>query len=236
MVVTLFDVSGTIWNDTEQVFRANYEALREKGISTFPNTFPNEEYIGAEITPDNLRENAVGSAPEMLRMCGLNGNDSYLMNLYLRKLNEVSFGVPPKLYNGIVPLLQELSKNNYVSQMGIISSHPQVRLDEDLQRFGLYEMFNSIQGSINDKTRSIKDVVSQSQGKDVLYIGDTISDMKSANLAGTISLGVSYGYQPREKVLEGKPAYLAGSVSELEEILFNNILNSDIPERVAYRT
>lgn len=217
----IFDVSGTIWNDLDQVFEANYLVLKRQGYSVCPNVFENG-YAGKPLSVEALKANAVGSCAEAFRRFGMQGSDEYLTQLYVDALDPASEEYPVDLYDGMLELLINLHQRN--QSMSVVSSHPQHRLDIDFERLGI-KQFKLVKGSSHNKKSDIISHASHfaDQFSDVYYIGDTQSDMMYANEAKVVPIGVSYGYQPRDKVLGAKPLLVLDTVKELRNYIFSQI-------------
>ena len=222
----IFDVSGTIWNDKMQVFEANSIVLHNAGFKNFPKTHPNKEAIGKDVTPESLMTyNAVGSCSEAFGRFKMRGTEEEFEQLYVDALDPASEIYPVKPYEGIVDMLFNLKDKGV--KLSIVSSHPQHRLDLDLTDLGVYDLFDEVKGSTHNKAKDIL-IHARMNGQTIApfyntgYIGDTVSDMKAANKAQVVPIGVSYGYQPKSQVMKGKPQYLFNSVSNLEEFLLEN--------------
>ncbi|MCA9460441.1 MAG: HAD family hydrolase [Nanoarchaeota archaeon] len=215
----IWDVSGTLWSDIEQVIYANLKVLYDNGILTVPRCRKEEE-AGRKLDYSWIKNNLLGSAVEQFRSFGLTGDDHYLEGLYKKALKFTSEEHPVYLFGGISNLLARLSENG-ISQ-GVISSHPLNHLHNDFERLGIFDHFEYIEGSVHDKSDSILKVAwrnSRLEDYGIVYVGDTMSDMVAANKAGVISLGVDWGYQNREKIQGGNPKKLFSSVSELSDYL-----------------
>ncbi|MFW6014563.1 MAG: HAD family hydrolase [Candidatus Nanoarchaeia archaeon] len=203
----LFDVSGTLWDDTKQVFLANYNILTRHGYKNLPET-------DIPITPENLKKYAkFGSCIEAFRYFGIKGTERDLYNCYMESLDEVAHINPPKLYDGIYNLLNSINGN---AKKVIISAHPQHRLEEDLEKLGLYNKFSKIIGNCNYKKDTIKKFVNS---KPTYYIGDSVSDIIAAREAGAIPVAVGYGYENPLVLRQHKPAHILATPYTLEEYL-----------------
>ncbi len=208
----IFDVSGTLWNDMDQVIHANLNVLHRNGFRKAP--------CGSNLTPNWLGSNLKGSCVEMFRHVGMKKeSEEDLAKLYKDELENTCHTHPAILYPGIRKLLLNLREKDV--RMSVVSAHPQNRLEADLQRLGIIGAFDQVKGSCHDKVESIFNMVRDVVGVDGIfgaaYIGDTVSDMRAANAAGVMPIGVSYGYQTHEQVLEGNPCKVLPCVNTLGE-------------------
>ena len=55
--------------------------------------------------------------------------------------------------------------------------------------------------------------------EEVIYIGDSGVDMQTALNAGVESIGVTWGFRPREELLQYSPTHLADTAEEIENII-----------------
>lgn len=217
----IFDVSGTLWNDLDQVFNSNYNILLKNGFETCPGDF-NHGYANEPLCVDALKVNAVGSAPEMFRRFGMCGTDEYLEGLYKKELEIYAKEHPVELYDGVYELLDFLADE--MITLSVVSSHPYDRIYEDFSRLKILGLFDSIIGSSHQKTSDIKKISSISTSKNnVIYVGDTFSDMKVANSAGIIPIGVSYGYQQKNQISKGNPENILPCPYTLKKYLESKI-------------
>lgn len=62
--------------------------------------------------------------------------------------------------------------------------------------------------------------------EDAWYVGDTFTDMRCAANSGIESIGVGWGYQCKDMVMQGKPTLFVESVVQLGDILLLDALNN----------
>lgn len=211
----IFDVSGTVWNDMPQVAHANLQVLQDQGIKNHPET-------GELICERWWYHNAKGSAVEMFRWCGIEGDDDYLNGLYIDALERAVSELPCELYSGMEDLLARLGNKGI--PLSVISSHPEHRLLHDFERLNILGYFERgvIIGNCHNKANDIRKVA-QSYNPPGAYIGDTTNDMSAASEAGVLPIAVSYGYHKEEMLRNTNPAFIARSVAELERYLLERI-------------
>ena len=107
----IFDVSGTLWDDLDQVFYANWGAVEELGFSRFPSEFG--RYANQTLSLEGFKANAKGSCVEMFRSFAKLDDitDEELNTLYKQQLAISCREHPVSLYNGIEKLLQNIPKS-----------------------------------------------------------------------------------------------------------------------------
>lgn len=129
----------------------------------------------------------------------------------MESLDEVAHINPPKLYDGIYNLLNSINGN---AEKVVISAHPQHRLEEDLEKLGLYNEFSQIIGNCNFKEETIKKFV---KVRLVPYIGDSVYDIISATNVGAMPVAV--GYESPLVLRKHRPAHILATPYTLEEYL-----------------
>ncbi|NBI29704.1 HAD family hydrolase [Chengkuizengella marina] len=129
-----------------------------------------------------------------------------------------------ELYDGIVQLLLELTKQN--KQLYVATSKPTFFADKVLQHFDIKKYFQFTSGSNLDGTRSDKAEVIQylieNKGldlNDIVMIGDRKYDLIGAQNNGVASIAVGYGYGSKQELLEKNPTYYVETVKELQDVL-----------------
>lgn len=129
-----------------------------------------------------------------------------------------------ELFPGIEPLLKSLSLD---CSLFIATSK--------LEKFAVFVLNNckvdtyfkgitgaDAKGFEADKTLLVKKVIEKYKIKvngNSVMVGDTFMDIDAAKACGIKSVGVTYGYGSREKIIDSKPDFIAETVGELSEIL-----------------
>ena len=150
-------------------------------------------------------------------------------------------------YDGVSSLLQDIIYSPLYTYPSIVTNKPTRPTVSLLYEFNLHHFFDHIIGidyllsSSNDRTfanksDAIKYLVSITQPScDYLYIGDTISDMESASLAGCDFLAVGYGYTNWEKSISsvGAPIIVEKNIFIVTENGYFVILNAETGEIIS---
>ena len=55
----------------------------------------------------------------------------------------------------------------------------------------------------------------------MIYVGDTVSDIKACNTAGVKIIAACWGYQSRKRLAEYEPDFIAEKPSDVMKILEN---------------
>lgn len=207
--LVVFDWSGVISDDRKPVYAAGMKMLKHfnKPIMSF------EEWLSKTTM----------TAVEFLINNGVDERPDKLFDLYKHFLNET-------IANGTAPIAYPDASNvlNYIKSKGIrtavLSSHPTENLLKEAESYKIIDMFDIILSSSSNKIQGLKDICSQLNIdiKNVLFIGDTIYDIRSAKKAGVISAGICTGYHAKERLENEKPDFLFTSLSDLKSLGFLN--------------
>ncbi|MDQ7094541.1 HAD family hydrolase [Desulfosporosinus sp. PR] len=122
-----------------------------------------------------------------------------------------------QLFKGIPEALEQISHKHdiYVITSNLSSATIQV-----LKQHGI-SSFKGVMGAEKEKSkiRKILAVMSLYPGTPAYYVGDTKGDMIEGKKAGTMTIGVTWGWHTLEKIKEGLPDHLVGTPRELAELL-----------------
>ncbi|MBQ3153028.1 MAG: HAD family hydrolase, partial [Bacteroidaceae bacterium] len=69
--------------------------------------------------------------------------------------------------------------------------------------------------------RDIQHAAGCPDNADAIYIGDSLVDLNTAGNAGVEFVAVTWGFCPREQLVENNPAYIADSAEQLKALLFD---------------
>jgi HAD superfamily hydrolase (TIGR01509 family) len=126
-------------------------------------------------------------------------------------------------YPGLTEALRQLAAMGV--KLGIATSKARARLDLDLARLGLADLFAcTVTGDEVPNGKPAPDpifAVAEGLGVPVengLYVGDGENDVRAAHAAGMRAVGVAFGFHPAECRAEG-PEYFVESYAELVEVV-----------------
>jgi phosphoglycolate phosphatase len=203
--VLLFDWSGTVSDDRQLVYETNQRLLEAYGQ---PRLSLNEWRDGRE---------GWNAGNFLAKELNLPIVDLYQQFGDLLAKTKVELG-EPKPYVGAIEAFKKLSKGRHTE---IISSHPQEHLEREVQAYGISESVQRIRGSISDKVPIIRTATHEAGviSSHVLYIGDTLQDIRAARKAGVRIASVTYGYHTEDLLRAGLPDVIVSSLEELASIL-----------------
>ena len=201
----IFDWSGVISDDRKPVYETTARVLKQFGkpVPLF----------------DDALKNATMTPVQFYRKAGITEDEQQLKSLFKTYFQEaVSQGNAPTVYREAKKILRYL--NDLGKKIFILSSHPEKFIQDEAEQYGISEYISYIQGGSHDKGADLTYIYKKFDyaPKTVLYIGDTIYDIRSAKTAGTLSAGITGGYHAKEQLTKENPDFLFNSLMELADI------------------
>jgi phosphoglycolate phosphatase-like HAD superfamily hydrolase len=117
-------------------------------------------------------------------------------------------------------VLKRLSQDH---TLVILTGNAREAVQKNLRRNGLDDWIEEvidgeIPGSKAEKLLSSMKRL-KSEANQTLMIGDAFSDIVAGKKAGVHTIAVTWGFQPRERLVEGNPDYIVEDPAELLEII-----------------
>lgn len=130
-----------------------------------------------------------------------------------------------KLYEGIRPLFEELSKRGYKVCVATCKKHEEaIKL---LKQYGLYEYITFSSGLVYKEREDKKDVLNYAIKElnisvdDCVMIGDTVYDVEGARIVGMDCIVCLWGFGDYPKLNQDNIVYRAQKPSDILEYLIN---------------
>jgi phosphoglycolate phosphatase len=121
-----------------------------------------------------------------------------------------------KLFDGMAEVIREAAGQH---RLAIVSHNTEIAIDHVLSMNSLRHYFSDILGaeSPGDKTAQITYLLEKYQvdGKQAYMVGDSVSDIISARLAGVNSIAVSWGFQPIVRLKPALPDFIVTTPEQL---------------------
>ena len=161
--------------------------------------------------PSLIASAAIGVLYFIAYLMGFRVSNRYLLVI---KYNE-------KAHQDVLARLKKLHKLGY--KVGIVSSKKNQLLVHGLEAFDLAQYIDVVIGADDVKVhKPAPDALllakQKLNGKNVMYVGDTMADIQAAKNANMKSVGCIYIKHP-EIMLEAKPDYVIENLGELLKIL-----------------
>ena len=206
----IFDLDGTLLDTLEDLVDAANATLAHFG---FPGHSPDayRYFVGdglitliERIVPEKNR-----SQPEI----------AACMDTFLQLYGQ-SWDLKSRPYAGILEMLQQLRQTGL--QLGVLSNKPHAFTRLSVQRFFAADAFDFVFGQRDDVPRKpdpagAKEIAGlmQLQPQQILYVGDTATDMQTGNRAGMSTMGVIWGFRERQELEESQAGIIVTHPSEI---------------------
>lgn len=227
----VFDLDGTLSDSLDSITISANKAIGAFGFAPYDR----ERY-----------KYFVGDgADELLRRCLIHDGDTELawfekVRAEYKSVFEEYCMYKVKPYDGIRELLSELKKRGV--KIAVLSNKPHPRtLDVIYDLFG-EGYFDCVQGQKPEVERKPSPegvfAISRELGipaKDMLYVGDTSTDMKTGKSAGTFTIGVLWGFRERGELEENHADAIIAHPMELLEYLYEEEEKPRQPDGVRHR-
>lgn len=208
----LFDFDGTFADTGEGLFESVQYAVKALGFEPFDGAAL-RRFIGPPVYESFKRELPIDD--EQADFAVAKYREAYAKD-GITKL---------KIYDGNLELLRELKENGI--KTAIASAKPQKFLFRIVANLGLEDYFDYISAPADDKADPSKVTIInnaadalKTEKTAILMVGDRCFDINGANGAGVDSVGVTFGYGSEEELRNAGATYIAHSVSDLKNIIF----------------
>ncbi|NLL79295.1 MAG: HAD family hydrolase [Clostridiales bacterium] len=211
----IFDLDGTLSDSLDSITISANQAIGAFGFAPYDR----ERY-----------KYFVGDgADELLRRCLKNGGDEKLQYFdrvkeEYKKIFEEYCMYRVKPYEGIREVLEELKARGI--KIAVLSNKPHPRTLDVIHALFGEGYFDCVQGQTPEIERkpSPEGVFAISRYfhipvEDMLYVGDTSTDMKTGKRAGAFTIGVLWGFREREELEENQADAIIAHPSEIIQYL-----------------
>ena len=212
--LAIFDLDGTLLNTIADLATATNQALDACGFPTHPiEAYP--FFVGNGI--NKLFERALPAEARteenILRI------RAHFLPYYDEHNADLS-----RPYPGIPQLLENLQAAGI--QVAVASNKYHRATEKLIRHYFPTIRFAAILGQregvpIKPHPQIVEDILAlvPVSKEEVIYIGDSGVDMQTALNAGVESIGVTWGFRPREELLQYSPTHLADTAKEIENII-----------------
>ncbi|MEM7406441.1 MAG: HAD hydrolase-like protein [Pseudomonadota bacterium] len=122
------------------------------------------------------------------------------------------------LFAGIDEVVRRASERH---TLHVVSASPVAVIERVLRQNDLRHCFADVLGgdSPGSKVDKLRRLATNEARSSVVMIGDSGSDIRAAREAGTLSVGVTWGWQSRARLIAARPDHLVDTPSELRVLL-----------------
>ncbi len=198
----IFDWSGTLSDDRLPVYEANMRVLSDHGKAT--------------MSYETWLTNTAMTAVEFFNSQGIWKPSDALFLEYKNHLNQViKEGIIPSMYPETRRVLQELHEKG--CKVMVVSAHPEENLHAEMQKYNVEGYIDRAIGNVRDKAHILSTIGEKSglHPRNIIYIGDTVYDVRAAKEAGILSGAIGHGYHALDRLAKEQPDYLFRSLGDL---------------------
>ena len=194
----IFDLDGTLTNTLKSLWKSTNMALATAGLP--PHEIDSYKYFAGNGAKELIRKSLIADGDtELVHF------DS-VMEAYNRIFEEYCmYEVKP--YDGIRELLKALKEKGL--HLAVNSNKPQPRTVDVVEEIFGKDTFDLLVGQCEERRRKpapdgVNYILEQLHlnREDVLYIGDTCTDMQTAKSAGVFTVGALWGFRDRQELVE----------------------------------
>ncbi len=206
--IILFDLDGTLTDSSEGIIKCcryameNYNtSLTDEQLSTFIGQ-PLRLVFAENGVPESEVEATLAKYRE--RYCTIGKYEN-------------------RPYDGIDAMLGRLAAAGH--RLFVATSKPEALSVDIIEHFDLRKYFEDVCGATFDKSRDSKERVIEyllnkhNLSGEIIMVGDTIFDVEGAASLNIPTIGVSWGFGKREKLLEAGAIAVVDNMNELFQIL-----------------
>lgn len=207
-MIVIFDLDGTLVD--------TYPVVRKTLIEVFDKYLPdlkyNEELLKSFFGP-TLQDS-------FNKITGDQNETDFLIREY-RKINRRYYEKELTLFPNVKEALEKLSKKN---KLAILSNRIQELVEIGIKVTEIDKYFDCVIGVDNmpkpkPHPDGIFQILDKYDEKKAVFIGDALSDVKTAQNAGIIGIGTTWALTSREEYEEINTDYIVDSYEELVKIL-----------------
>ena len=192
----IFDLDGTLIDSLADIATAANAVLEQFGFAVHPIQ-DYRIFVGDGV---NVLMERIVPGQEL--------TDEFKMKFLLAWKQEYSkqWNVQTRPYDGILDLINELKKGGY--RLGVLSNKPQEFTQACVAEFFESDLIKPVWGLCEDRPKKPDPKGALEMASEwglapdeILYVGDTSTDMQTAVNAGMWPLGVSWGFRSKQELL-----------------------------------
>ena len=194
----IFDLDGTVLDTVFSIAYFCNEAMKKCGIE--PEDVENYKYHAGNGAKTLVHRALTAKNADNCE------NFEKVFSLYMESYDK-NPAYKTEHFKGLPEVLKEMKDKGIV--LGIVSNKPESTVNEVLPNFfedGFFKYVYGSQGKMPlkpDPTAVIEIMKDENLNRgEVLYVGDSGVDMETGKNAGVLTVGVSWGFRPREELLE----------------------------------
>ncbi|MDD5552078.1 MAG: HAD family hydrolase [Candidatus Pacebacteria bacterium] len=197
----IFDWSGVLSNDIIPVYKGTMGVFRRLGLKELSFKEYKKEFV---LPYMNFYRKFTDTPKEKVD------------DLFFQEFSLVD---GPKPFPKAKKTLEDLKRKGI--RIVLLSSHPEEKVKEEMERYNFQDFFVDINSSVHDKVKAIKGILEKNNfiAKETSYLGDMTHDIDAGKSVGVTTVAVCWGYQLKEKLSKKNPDFLIEDLDEIVKIL-----------------
>ena len=199
----IFDWSGVLSDDFENVFNAENEILKMHGKP--------------QLSKEEFREEYDAPYMENYKKWGINKSQAEILQIWAE--------IFPKIRKEQNPMPRAKETLTWLKENGkkvvILSSHRQEWLEGEIVDYDLEGLIDSVHASVHDKRDEINALLLKNKirPEEAIFVGDMGHDIQTAKHAGVLSCAILTGYHPKHRLEKENPDYIVKDLRELKDLI-----------------
>ncbi|MDT8336779.1 MAG: HAD family hydrolase, partial [Candidatus Izemoplasmatales bacterium] len=209
----IFDLDGTLLDTIEDIKETLNQVLRKYNYSEF-STEEYKYFVGKGV--DNLIK-------QVINVGNIDSEAFYKLKSGYYDVYVKQSTVNTKIYEGITELLTELKQIGI--SLNVLSNKPHSQTIEVIKHYFGDDIFDLVYGKKEEflpkpHPDSASDLIANLKlnPEEILYVGDTETDMFTANNAGFYSVGVLWGFRKEEELINAGANKIVENPLEILEL------------------
>jgi phosphoglycolate phosphatase len=210
----VFDLDGTLLDTIDDIADSVNAALQSVGLPPF-TVHDYKYFVGDGVVV--LIERALAAYPAHKHLEGL-VLDRYLAELAVRQTGKT------KPYDGILDMLAELNRRGIAAC--VLSNKPHGATVDVIRHYFPSRPFVAVMGKKPEfkpkpdpaSLRSLLSLLS-CKNEEILYVGDTATDMQTAKNGGLRAVGCTWGFREKDELIGAGCDHLVDHPSEIIDLI-----------------
>ncbi|EKE29449.1 MAG: hypothetical protein ACD_2C00174G0011 [uncultured bacterium (gcode 4)] len=197
----IFDWSWTLSNDLDNIHAVTMNVFEKLGLS--------------RLSLDEYKKEFTLPYMNFYRKFKKDATREEVDGLFMGELRSIW---NPSSFEGVLEILEFLESKNI--RLSILSSHPQEKLEQEIEDYWFAGFFQDIYGSVPDKIDALKNLMKTKDFKpeETAFAGDMIHDIEAWKEAGIITIAATWWYQTKESLSDSNPDFMIDDIAELKKL------------------
>ncbi len=198
----IFDWSGVLSDDFDEVYNSSMKIFEENGIE--------------KISIEQFRRDLCLPITKFYFKYLSNFSLEDLKKSFVRFFGEQGI---PSLFPKTKETVFRLRDSGI--NMVILSANPRQYIERDLKKYELYDIFSDINTNIMNKVNIVKYIMEKNgfSPEETVFVGDMEHDIEAGKEAGVMTIATAYGHTERYRLERENPDFIINEIEEIPAIV-----------------